>query len=84
MHTEVIFGVSEGHFIIITLFWIVVLAALFGFDCFANGVGAALLAFFILGTAFIIGNFGWQIFILPSLVILSIAVLLFWKFFLKL
>jgi len=47
MHTEVIFGVPEGYFIIITLFWIAVLAVLFGVDCFANGVGAALLAFFI-------------------------------------
>ena len=84
MNTEVIFGVPEGYFIIITLFWIAVLAGLFGLDCFANGVGAALLAFFILGTAFIVGQFGWQIFILPSLVILSIVVLLFWKFFLNL
>lgn len=84
MHNDVIFGVPHELFIFIIFFWITVAAIVFGLDALAdNGVFSIIIVFFTIGTTMLIGHFGWQILILPSLVIISTAVFLVWRVFFK-
>ena len=83
MHTEFIFGVPHIWFFLITIFWIAVAVVIFGAESLDDGTVGILICFFTFGTTVLIGRFGWQILILPSLVIISTAGFLVWRAFFR-
>jgi hypothetical protein len=76
-----IFGVSVNWFVMITLFWCIVAMAVFGIGALSNELVVMSIVFFTLGTVLLIGQFGWQVLILPSLAIISVVGLMVWRVF---
>ena len=74
-----VFGVPQVWFILIAGFWIAVGLLILGPDLLATTIGTALFVFFLLGTTILVGQFGWQILILPSVVILSVGSWFIWR-----
>ena len=79
MHNNTIFGVSTELFMIITIFWIAVFIAFFGVDGLNDEAVFVLFIFLTFGTVLLIGSFGWQILIFPSLAIIFGAAIIAWK-----
>ena len=71
---------SGTSFVLITFFWIVVFSIIFGIDALGDGAIAMLLCFFIIGTTFLVGVFGWQFLVIPSIAIIAGAGFFVWKF----
>jgi hypothetical protein len=67
------FGVSQMALFIIVFFWVAVFLTIFGGSIGIPFV-SAILVFFVIGTAILIGSFGWQFLILPALLIIAAAV----------
>lgn len=75
---EGVFGVSAKWAIFIIVFWIVLAIVVLGPDALYDNTVAIVATFLALGTTLLIGHFGWEILILPSLVVLSVVGYLLW------
>lgn len=76
-----ILGVSVYLFFMIIIFWMVVAELVFGPGSFEKSPVDIIILFFTLGSTFLIGHFGWQILIFPSVVIIGVAGYLIWNRF---
>jgi len=78
---ENVFGVPHQWFFFIVLFWIVLAVAILGIGALYDNAIVMVIVSFTIGTTLLIGHFGWEVLILPSLVVLSGVACLLWLFF---
>ena len=74
-----ILGISIYWFLMIVIFWCVVAMVIFGAEILDSGPVQAIIAFFTLGIVLLVGHFGWQILIIPSIAILAAIAWLLWR-----
>ena len=75
MHNDSIFGVSGEWCVVIILFWCIVAIIIFGFEIQDDFFVISLMTIFSFGTVLLVGYFGWMILVIPSLLIILIAIL---------
>jgi hypothetical protein len=76
-----VFGVPHQWFILIALFWIALAVVILGSEVLYDNAFVMVLVFLTIGTSMLIGHFGWEVLILPSLVVLSVVAVLIWMLF---
>ena len=74
-------NVSESVIGIIVFFWMFLAIMIFGIECIGKSNVLILVVFMSLITTLIIGTFGWQILIIPSIIIIIGSVFLIRRFF---
>ena len=81
MRGETVLGISVHWFFMITIFWCILAILLFGVKSLEDGGICLIIVFLTIGTALLIGHYGWQILILPSLAIIGGAAVFAWHVF---
>lgn len=69
------YGVPGEWCVVIIFFWCIVGIIIFGFEIQDDFFVISLITFFSFGTVLLVGHFGWMILVIPSLIIILIAVL---------
>jgi hypothetical protein len=81
MDTIPIIGVSPLTLFMVMFFWAIVALAIFGPGAWDDRLTEVTIVFLTFGTSVLIGQFGWGILVLPSLVVILGAAYLVWKLF---
>jgi hypothetical protein len=79
MGFEKILGVSQVTFFLVALFWISVAIGTLGIHLLDSPLVAVIIAFLTIATSSLIGSMGWQVLILPSIIILCITAAVYLK-----
>jgi hypothetical protein len=69
------YGVPGEWCVVIILFWCIVGIIIFGFEIQDDFFVISLMTIFSFGTVLLVGHFGWMILVIPSLLIILIAIL---------
>jgi hypothetical protein len=73
---EIYWGVSEKWFAIIALFYCTMTMLIFGADALHNAAMVMVILFLTLGTALLVGSLGWQVLVIPSLIVILATLVL--------
>jgi hypothetical protein len=69
------YGVPAEWCVVIMLFWLILAFIIFGFEIQDDFFVISLISFFSFGTVLLVGHFGWMVLVIPSLLIILIAIL---------